>query len=83
MPMQESIEKFIRKDLASGKGEARIDPDHNLIETGVIDSLGIQKLIVFLESNFAIEILDDELLPENFETIDAISSFVDRKVNGL
>lgn len=48
----------------------------NLIENGIIDSLGIQKLIMYLENEFKINISDDDLIPDNFETISDIVNFI-------
>lgn len=79
MPRKELIRDFIRKELLRGRGEFPLDGETNLVESGVVDSLGIMKLIAHLESRFRIEILDEELLPENFETIGAIDRFLERK----
>jgi acyl carrier protein len=81
MAMEGMVTEFIQKDLVRAKVSVRIDPGYNLIESGVVDSLGILKLIAFLESRFSIEISDDEVLPENFETVAAICSFLHRKAN--
>lgn len=45
----------------------------------MIDSTGVLELVGFLEDSFEIRILDDELVPENLDTIDNIVAFVDRK----
>ncbi|MEO3890682.1 acyl carrier protein [Nonomuraea sp. B5E05] len=52
--------------------------DHPLLD-GVLDSLGIYSLVDFLESSFTVEVRDDELLPEHFGSIDAITAFVAAK----
>jgi acyl carrier protein len=49
------------------------------VEQGIIDSFGIMTLLGFLEESFGIQIGGDELLPENFESIAAISALVDGK----
>lgn len=67
------IEEFIRSELIRERFTKFKDTD-NLIETGIIDSLGIQRLLLYLEAAFSIHISDDELIPDNFETIDAICS---------
>ena len=77
----ENVRNFIVENLMRDTGTTRLEPTDNLIELGIIDSLGIQKLIGFLESSFSIEISDEELLPENFETVTAICSFVNGKMN--
>jgi acyl carrier protein len=51
-----------------------------LIESGIIDSLAIQRLILFLEENFGVKIDDTELIPDNFENIQAISQMVNQRI---
>jgi acyl carrier protein len=50
-----------------------------LIEGRVIDSLGIQRLIAFVERQFGIEVGDGDVVPENFETIASLATFVRRQ----
>jgi acyl carrier protein len=52
------------------------------LETGLLDSLGILDLIHFLEQEFSIQVSDDELQPDNFQSLDAVADFVRRKRNG-
>ena len=51
----------------------------SLIEAGIIDSTGVLELVGFLEDTFDVRIRDDELVPENLDTIDSIVAFVGRK----
>jgi len=53
----------------------------SLLDAGIIDSTGVLELVCFLESQFAIEIADDEMLPENLDSIAAISAYVQRKTH--
>ena len=53
-------------------------PDEDLLAADLIDSLGITELVSFLERRYGIAVSDDELLPENFQTIEKIAAFVDR-----
>jgi acyl carrier protein len=64
------IEKF---PLARKRG---ITFQDDLLESGILDSLGILELVAFVEQNFGIVLSDDELLPENFQTIERLSAFV-------
>jgi acyl carrier protein len=73
------IKEFIVKELIRDKNNANIGSEENLIESGLIDSLGIQKLIGYLEETFAIHFDDLDLLPENFETIKAIDKYIETK----
>ena len=72
------IQEFIKKELVRGNNISDLDVTDNLIESGVIDSLGIQLLVSYLEKNFSMSINDSDLIPENFESVEAIWSFINR-----
>ena len=64
------LEKF---PLARKRG---IDHDTFLLQSGIVDSLGILELVAFIENEFGITVSDDELMPENFQNIAMMTSFV-------
>lgn len=55
--------------------------DDNILESGIVDSLGILDLVSFLEQEFVIVVADDELIPENFQSVARLTRFVEQKVN--
>jgi methoxymalonate biosynthesis acyl carrier protein len=73
---------YIKTDLARGKGVSTLGETDNLVEAEIMDSLGIMKLILFLENNFAVKISDDDLTLENFSSIQSIYSLVENKMKG-
>ena len=72
--------RFIQEEVVKEKMDGTLDFRVNLIEKGIIDSLGVQKILGFLESRFSIRIKDEELIPENFKSIEAIESFIKNKI---
>lgn len=76
MSNQDVIKKFIESEIMRQKNGVVLSNTVSLIETGIIDSLSIQVLIAYLEKKFSIRITDDEIVPENFETIEAIGNLV-------
>jgi acyl carrier protein len=56
-----------------------LSPDEDLLERGIVDSAGIVQLIGYLEERYGVEVTDDELLPENFRTVDDLARFVRAK----
>jgi acyl carrier protein len=62
--------------------KAGIDRNTALLEKGILDSLGVLDVVSFLESEFSMTICDEELVPENFQTLRTLSSFVLKK-NGM
>ncbi len=80
MEIRESIRNYVKTELASSKEHSELSDSEQLIESGVIDSLGIMKLIGFLEDHLNVTIDDMELSPENFSSIDAITALVEKKL---
>lgn len=58
---------------------ADLDQNLSLLENGMIDSLNILKLISFIEERFKTKVLDEELTPENFDSLAAISRLVGKR----
>ncbi|MFC1524395.1 acyl carrier protein [Thermodesulfobacteriota bacterium] len=58
------------------KSTTELSDSDSLLEHGIIDSVGIQDLVVFLESKYGISIEDDDLMPDNFDSLKAMASFV-------
>lgn len=59
--------------------QGRLDDEQDLLQSGIIDSLGILELVNYLAEEFEIVVSDDELLPENFSSIRRLAGFVERK----
>jgi acyl carrier protein len=72
---KDKIREFIQ-EAAQGKGLELANDDESLTDIGVIDSLVIFRLVSFLEDNFGIRIADEQIVNENFRSINAIDSFV-------
>jgi methoxymalonate biosynthesis acyl carrier protein len=84
MDMQDDTKliEFIKTDLARGKITGKLGSNDDLIESEILDSLGIMKLILFLENNYAVKISDDDLTLENFSSIMSINSLIEKKRTG-
>ncbi|MEI6290623.1 MAG: acyl carrier protein [Chloroflexota bacterium] len=81
MKTNETIREFITTEILHGTLTAPLNDQDPLIETGIIDSLGVMTLLAFLENKYEIQMPGDELVPENFETVSAITALVDRWAN--
>jgi acyl carrier protein len=71
-----TIRTFVIERLAPAVGLSSLGDEDDLIDSGVVDSLGIFQLIAFLEERFGIKIGDEEISPENFGTVAAIDRLV-------
>jgi len=77
--MQKVIIDFIKENFIMGRSDVVLDPEQSLIESGIMDSTGVLELVEFLEATYGIHIEDEELIPENLETITNITGFLKRK----
>jgi acyl carrier protein len=82
MSVSTDIERFILDELTQGRGITEIAPDENLLSKGIVDSHGVMELVGFLEQRYGISVGDEDLTPENFESVQRIEAFVERKRNG-
>jgi acyl carrier protein len=77
--MEAAVRDFLAANYFLGD-DASLDGSTSLIEAGLIDSTGVLELVGFLEEQFDVQITNEELVPENLDTIDNIVAFVGRKV---
>jgi acyl carrier protein len=76
------VRRFIAENFFVSDPSSLPD-DASLITTGVVDSTGLLEVITFLESEYGIRVLDQEMVPDNLETIGRIGAFVTRKRQGV
>jgi acyl carrier protein len=79
--IQEVIINFIKENYIAGRSnKTELKPDESLLDSGVMDSTGILELVLFLEEKFSIAIPDDEIVPENLDSINNIVAFLNKKL---
>jgi acyl carrier protein len=80
MDIESNLEQFIVDELLVGSKGMKLDYDQSLISSGVIDSLAILRLITFIEQKFGVTVEDEDVVPDNFETINIITNYVKAKM---
>lgn len=76
--IQEKIKEFILKtSYVSGD---KVNNDTLIFAEGIMDSMGFISIIGFIEEEFSVEVADIELVESNFESVDAITNFISRKL---
>jgi acyl carrier protein len=71
--------KYIAEEVATARPDAIPGPDVHLIESGLVDSLGLFKVIAFIEDQCGAKIDPEDIVLENFATLGAIATLVHRK----
>jgi acyl carrier protein len=77
------LRRFIGENFMFQDEVESLAEDSSFLEAGIIDSTGVLELVCYLENTFAIEVADDEMLPQNLDSIRAISSYVARKLGAV
>ena len=78
--IKSAIRKFIARELLFQKDESILKFDDQLLEKRMIDSSGMMELVTFLETEYGIHVTREDIIPDNFETIEQISKLVASKV---
>jgi acyl carrier protein len=79
MSIENEIRKFIEDNFILG-GEDNLWDGDSLLEKGIIDSTGVLELVAFIEETYKFKIKDEELIPENLDSIKNISQYVQKKL---
>jgi acyl carrier protein len=74
-----SVRKFINDNFLFREGLESIADDASFLDAGIIDSTGVLELVSYLEDTWGITVADDEMLPENFDSIRGIVAYLQRK----
>jgi len=75
-----SVRDFILERFPASRRRLRNDTDP-LLESGIIDSLGVLDVVAFVESTFNITVDDEDLSPDNFQSVAQMAAYVERKRN--
>ena len=77
--VEQKVRGFILENFMFSNDESALNSEESLLEKGVIDSTGVMELVAFLEDEYKFRINDDELVPENLDSVRNIVTFVDGK----
>jgi len=74
-----ALREFVLKQFPLAR-KNQVKNSDALLESGMVDSMGILDVVAFIEKEYSIVISDEELIPENFQSIDCIATFVVNKL---
>jgi len=79
MSESEAVRSFIMENYLFTDDENALSNDDSFLEMGILDSTGMLEVIYFLEDDFSIKIDDDEMIPENLDSVNNIVRFIGKK----
>lgn len=77
--IEQELRTFIIDNFLFGEDDGTLSGDDSFLEQGIIDSTGVLELVALLEKRYSITIKNDELEPENLDSIHKLVRFIDRK----
>ena len=77
--MKEALTAFVSEELLSGR--MRVGDDDNLLSEGMVDSLGMLRLVGFIEEQFGVKVPPEDFTIENFRTIALLTDYLQKSVH--
>lgn len=83
MDISNNIKQYITKNILFDAQGFPYDEDASFLAEGIIDSLGIMELVAFVEKEYGIRVAEEELLPENFDSVNKLSRYIKSKIDSV
>jgi acyl carrier protein len=77
--MKETLRRYIGHELLSRNGDAPVDDDDDLLASGLVDSVGMMSLVLFIEEEFALPVPPEDVTIENFLSLNTIDAYLRRR----
>lgn len=79
MSIEQKVRDYILDNYLFTDDQSALKSDDSFLDKGIIDSTGIMEVIFFLEEQFGIEVDDEEMIPENLDSVNNIVAFIENK----
>ena len=77
--IEREVRQFVIDNFLFGEGQAQFSNNDSFLEKGLVDSMGILTLVSFVQETYAIPVADEDLVPENWDSVKRIAGFVQGK----
>lgn len=78
---ESKIASYIAENILFSKSGYPYSPDDSFLENGIVDSVNVLELVMFVEESFKVKVDDSEIVPENFDSVSRLAAYV-RSKNG-
>jgi acyl carrier protein len=76
--IKKKVKEFIKNNFLLGN-DSKLKDDDSFLEKGIIDSTGVLELVSFIEETFGLKVEDEELIPDNLDSLNKVTDYVQRK----
>ena len=81
MTIKEQLKDYIARNLLFSDNGFKYDDDASFLEEGIVDSIGVLELVGFIEEAFGVVVDDMDVIPDNFDTVNKLTAYVQSKQN--
>jgi len=78
--VRQELRRFIIDNFLFGVEDSQFSDDDSFLEKGLIDSTGVLELVAFIEEQYGIRFQDDEIIPENLDSVNKLIQFLNKKL---
>jgi acyl carrier protein len=78
--VEQELRRFVIDNFPFGAVGEGLSNDDSFLDQGIIDSTGVLELVTFLEETYEIKVEDEELIPDNLDSINRLVKFIERKL---
>ena len=82
MATAETLREFIIDTFMFGEDDGSLKKDTLIFDAGIVDSTGLLEIVAFVEEELSVSVQDEDLVPDNFESIGAMAVYLDGKLAG-
>ena len=79
MNIKEQLKDYIARNLLFSDNGFKYDDDDSFLEEGIVDSIGVLELVAFVDETFGVEVEDHEVTPDNFDSVNKLTAYVQSK----
>jgi acyl carrier protein len=82
MQIQPQIRQYLAENFLFSDNGYELEDEASFLEEGIVDSTGVLELVMFVEETFGITVQDEEIVPQNFDSVSQVATYVQRKLAG-
>ncbi len=79
MDIKAQIRRYVAQNFLFSDNGFELSDDASFLEEGIVDSTGVLELVLFVEDTYNIEVDDDEIVPDNFDSVGSLAAFIERE----
>ncbi len=80
MQTESKVREFVLKNYLFTTEQSALKSDDSFMKSGIMDSTGILEMIMFLHDEFGVDVMDDEMVPENLDSVNNVVAFLGKKL---